>query len=780
MLQQNLKDKCYSMANIFSFAEKVIPDFKNKSEGDKFLFLYCITAKLLSNRLYDFESADDKIKCLLSRIPEDKKEDVEQLKKLLETFVAGKDFSVDKVKSFFDTNKDLLTSIYGNDKPSDLLLFFAQMQSKNIFKEENNKAFVNGMQYKNIGVSFTGYDAQEQYKDHLEFCDKNDICELNSQVVSKFKVDNALKKDPNRIFNRYLTDLDKTVGLNIFDKNKKDYEKRGFRLLGREQNCEQKDRDIYISQTLDIDKILKEKFSFKRINEMSKNELEKLNLSYDEEFVYFLASKDFSNEYIFQELFPFNNFKMPKDIKLETTLKIFYYFAQLGDNELAPKVIDYLKNKFETSQSLFDTCDKLKLPKDKLLKFFIGDPPKVKQILKCKDTKSPEGINKLLDECKFQDVIDCFVDTDDNKNQNLLSKYMLQYPEKLCNDLKYVHDKLDYLNEHKNKYNNDNKLKKLQNLMKSFLALKNAGELLNKCDSLNVINYFLDHDEGKEWLLKNIYNNVKELEYYFEDMLKTWKKLKNNENKTEQDNAKLKRLEYLMTKFLLDCKKEIFANNQKYIDWIIDMFNLQEKFCVYDLDSNKELDATDRLQKLLDGLIEKLGLIENNDIKTKNDLEMLEKNNEEDKEKNDQVIVDVKGKLYDLTKIYFCPFENASYKKYFKKNKYSIDNSVKDLQTKIKFNKKILESKMVSHETKQTVYLLARKYKEKLQETYNDFEKLVEDGFNDSINRLFDNFLNSLGIDQKTYDRLKNEDKDEMKIGKDILRKSKRNEFQLL
>ena len=85
MLKQNLNDQCFSMANIFSFAEKVIPDFKNKSEGDKFLFLYCITAKLLSNRLYDNGSAENKINCLLDRITkskdkEDKKENVEQFR----------------------------------------------------------------------------------------------------------------------------------------------------------------------------------------------------------------------------------------------------------------------------------------------------------------------------------------------------------------------------------------------------------------------------------------------------------------------------------------------------------------------------------------------------------------------------------------------------------------------------------------------------------------------------------------------------------------------------
>ena len=127
MLKQNLQDKCFTMANIFSFAEKVISDFNNKSEGDKFLFLYCITAKLLSNRLYDYETAEDKINYLLNRIPANKKENNEQFKKLLDTFVGENDFSVDKVKSFFDTNQNSLDNIYKCEKPADLLFFFAQM-----------------------------------------------------------------------------------------------------------------------------------------------------------------------------------------------------------------------------------------------------------------------------------------------------------------------------------------------------------------------------------------------------------------------------------------------------------------------------------------------------------------------------------------------------------------------------------------------------------------------------------------------------------------------------
>ncbi|MBQ9492074.1 MAG: hypothetical protein IJU86_04825 [Firmicutes bacterium] len=382
MLKQNLNDQCFSMANIFSFAEKVIPDFKNKSEGDKFLFLYCITAKLLSNRLYDNESAADKINCLLDRITkskdkEDKRENMEQLKNLLETFVGGNDFSVEKVKSFFDTNKDLLNKIYENKKPADLLFFFAQMRSKNIFKEENNEAFVKVMK-DDIAVSFKGYNALEEHSNHIAYYGKNDICILNNRSVSKSKINTTLEKDPNRIFNGYLTKLDKEVGLDIFDKNIKKYE-RGFKLFGREQNYEQEDRDIYVNQTLDIDKILKEKFGFKKIKEISKDELEKLNLNYDEEFIYFLASNDFSNEYAFQNSGrvwdPFYSFTMPENIKPEITLKIYDYFVKLEHQSLINTSIDYLQNKFETSKDLLNAYDKLKdslsFNEDKLLNIFI-------------------------------------------------------------------------------------------------------------------------------------------------------------------------------------------------------------------------------------------------------------------------------------------------------------------------------------------------------------------------------------------------------------------------
>ena len=594
MLQQNLNDQCFSTVNIFSFAKKVIPDFEKKSEGDKFLFLYCITAKLLSNRLYDNESAEVKINCLLDRIPKDKAKDAEQLKKSLETFVNENNFSVDKVKSFFDTNKDLLNKIYGNEKPADLLLFFVQMQSKEIFKKEHNEAFVNGIENSKV--------KQENLLRHRMGCstgwNEYSMYELNGQVVDDYKILQALKKDPNRIFNDYIDKLDKNMELEIFDTQKNEYKTKSFKLTNRTcsnhyNECNIKDEQENCDYTLDIDEILNKKFSFKKINEMSKDELEKLGLSYDEEFIYFLVSEDFSNENIFQDTLLFYNFIMLENIKPETTLKIYDYFALLNHENLTEKSVCYLRDKFKTSKDLLDAYDKLKnclsFKKNKLLELFIGNPPKVKQVLKCQDTKSHEDINKLLGRCEFQNVIDYFVETDDNKKQDLLSKYMLQNPERLCNDLKYINNKLNDLKKNKDK--NDNKLKKLQDLMTSFFALENADKSLNTCDFTDVINYFLEHDEGKELLLKNIYNNVKKLENYFGNMLKLWTQLKNDKNKTEQNTTKLNRLEYLITKFLFDCKEEVFENNQKYIDCIVDMFSSQQKFCMYDLNDKKEIDV---------------------------------------------------------------------------------------------------------------------------------------------------------------------------------------------
>ena len=768
MLKQNLNDKCFSMANIFSFAEKVIPDFKNKSEGEKFLFLYCITAKLLSNRLYDNESAADKINCLLSRIPKNKKENAEQLTESLETFIGEKDFSVEKVKSFFDTNKDLLNKIYENEKPADLLFFFAQIQSKNIFKEEKNEAFVNGMKYKNIKVSFTGCYAQQQYGKHVMYYGQYDICVLNHQTVSNSKVNKALEKDPNRIFNNYVNDFNKHMKLKIFGDNSDKYVRKGFKLTCNtdkkefnEINPKFETSDLFVSPTLDIDKILKEKFGFKKINEMSKDELEKLNLNYDEEFIYFLVSEDFSNENFLQNkgsfLGPFYIFTMPKDIKLETTLKIFYYFAQLEHDKLTCSGINYLRDKFETSKDLLDAYNKLNgslsFKEDALLNIFIGNPPKVEQVLKCQDTKSSEEINKLLGQCEFQDIIDYFVDVDDNKNQNLLSKYMLENPEGLCNCLKYIYNKLNHLKMNKNTDNNENKLKKLQDLMTSFFLLENANGLLDQCNFEYVINYFLNHDEGKELLLKCIYNKVENLKYYFGNMLKIWKELKNNENKTEQDNTKLKKLEYLITKFLLSKQDKVLADDQKYIGYIINMFELQTSFCMYGLNGERETDVTNELKKLLNKLIDKnLGLVENKD-------NIIVTSEQDDEEKKDEpIIVELYGKSYDLTKIYLRHYINKNENE----DSYIIGDPVADLREKIEFHKKILSSQAVSQKTKQTVYFLAKKYKEYLQKTYDDFEKRTKSEFDKICNETLKLFLGDLKINQETYDRLKNADKNDV------------------
>ena len=568
-----------------------------------------------------------------------------------------------------------------------------------------------------------------------------------------------------------------------------EYKTRGFKLEKRNYNEKwmvsdfkpdinkanennYKSEDEYISQTLDIDEILKEKFGFKKINEMSKDELEKLNLNYDEEFIYFLASNDFSNEYVFQELFLFFAFTMPKNIKPETTLKIYDYFVELGHKVLISNSIKYLRDKFETSKNLLDAYNKLNgslsFKEDALLEIFIGNPPKVKQILKCQDTKKPEEINKLLGQCEFQDIIDYFVDVDDNKNQNLLSKYMLENPEGLCNCLKDIYNKLNHLKMNKNTDNNENKLKKLQDLMKSFFALENANELLDQCNFAYVINYFLNHDEGKALLLKCIYNKVESLKDYFGNMLEIWEKLKNTNNKTEQDNTKLKRLEYLITKFLFDCKEEVFENDQKYIGYVIDMFKASEKLCMWDLKDKKEIDVTDKLKKLLNKLIDKnLGLVENKD----NIIVTSEKDDEE--KKDEQMIFEYNGKLYDLTKIYFCPSESALYKEYFEKNKYSRDDLF-ELHEEIEFQKKILSSQAVSQETKQTVYSLAQEYKKYLQKTYDTFEKRTKSEFDKICNETLKLFLDDLKINQETYDRLKNANKNdvqEMKNRKTYLEK---------
>ncbi len=768
MLEQNLNDQSFSMKNIFSFAKRVMPEPESKSEGDKFLFLYCITAKLLSNRLYDNESAEDKINCLLSRIPEDKKGDAEQLKKSLETFVDEKDFSVDKVKFFFDTNKDLVNKIYGNEKLVDLLFFFAQMQSKNIFTRKNNEAFVNGIENSKV--------KQENLLQHRIGCstgaDEYSMHELNRQTVKLNEILDALRQDPNRIFNNHIDAFNKNMELKIFGAQEDEYKTKSFKLINRKCQkcqsnysvCEITDTEVNCGYTFDIDKILEKKFSFKKINEISKDELGKLNLSYDEEFIYFLASSDFSNEYIFQNRVlvfgAFYNFKIPENIKPETTLKIYDYFVKSNDQVLIEEGINYLRDKFETSKDLLDTYDKLKdnlnFEKDKLLEIFIGNPPKVKQVLKCQDTKSPKEINTLLGQCAFEDIIDYFVDVDDNKNQDILSKYILQNPKILCNELSHVSTKLDDLKKNCNKDNNENKLKKLQDLMKSFFALENADKLLNidtKDDDENksnlegVLDYYLYNDEGKDVLLSNIYSRVDELEGYFKSMRNIWEELKQNNNKTQQQDNMLKKLEYSLIKFLLDCKDEVLADEKEYIGYIVDMFELQEKFCMYDLDGKKEINVTDELKNLLSELIDKnLGLVENKN--NPGNPGMLE--NSDNQKKDNKVIVEVSGKSYDLTKIYSCDYFNQN------KSSYITHDPVKNLQDKIEFHKKILKSEVVSQEKKQTIYLLAKKYKEKLQEVYERIGKQIESEFNENIKKSHDDFLTKSNIDSATYNRLKN------------------------
>ena len=137
------------------------------------------------------------------------------------------------------------------------------------------------------------------------------------------------------------------------------------------------------------------------------------------------------------------------------------------------------------------------------------------------------------------------------------------------------------------------------------------------------------------------------------------------------------------------------------------------------------------------------------------------------------MIFEYNGKLYDLTKIYFCPSESALYKEYFEKNKYSRDDLF-ELHEEIEFQKKILSSQAVSQETKQTVYSLAQEYKKYLQKTYDTFEKRTKSEFDKICNETLKLFLDDLKINQETYDRLKNANKNdvqEMKNRKTYLEK---------
>ena len=109
-------------------------------------------------------------------------------------------YSAERVKSFFETNKNLLMSIYGNEKPADLLLFFAQMQSKKIFTNDDHRRFfelINKSIVQNGSIEANG-----------------DSYWLAGKVVSNTKIKDLLKSNPDRNFNKYIGKINQQCGLN--------------------------------------------------------------------------------------------------------------------------------------------------------------------------------------------------------------------------------------------------------------------------------------------------------------------------------------------------------------------------------------------------------------------------------------------------------------------------------------------------------------------------------------------------------------------------------------
>ena len=660
MLKQNLEDKCFTMANIFSFAEKIILDFKKKSEGDKFLFLYCITAKLLSNRLYDYETVEDKINCLLNRIPQEKKENNEQFKKLLNNFVLSGDFSVDKVKSFFEINKSLLSEIYENEKPSDLLFFFVQILSQYVFKDKNHKAFfkkINSLEIKN-----------------KTFQENEDSYWLGDKTVDKQSVENALQNNPDRIFNKYISKIDQDCSLSILQKDV--YKTSGFKLNKRifnkqlavsegKTNKKMEKNDYkstyeYISQTLDIDKILKEKFNFKTINELSKDELKKLNLSYDEEFIYFLSGCNLGNEVYLQNKLYLKKFTAPnvpfEIIKPETTLKICSYFCVAQEDSLTKKMKSTIKN-FDNPKNLFDAYDKLYSSKEEL------------------------SLNKeLISTLYFYDTNDEMVRIDK----------VFKYIDGLdAQDLKNIDQKtkdriFDVL---KTAIDKDNGVKNVQAILTKFLETTNDGGNLLFSFIISNIDAYWDKFQNH---LSEIYNSYKNKNY-------------NSTKKQKVGCVMYYLLNQLSNK--LNYQGNCVKSPQVYIEMVLDLLsNNKNKFEILESASTKPTDATKHLTKILNKFIDSY-------------LEPKVQILTEPKEDNES-IVKIDDYVYDLQKI-FGVFKQ-SYNPQNEQNVYN-QNDIQVVQNQLKFCKKILNSSVVGGDTKTKIFKLAKLYLGKLEQTYNEF-----------------------------------------------------------
>ena len=150
-----------------------------------------------------------------------------------------------------------------------MLFFFAQMQSKNIFREEKNLAFINAIEEAKIKESEIDDNKNDVYR-------LIDGTPVNSELIKNAELDD---KDPNRNFSSFIVQLDeqKYMNLKIFDHN--EYRSKAFRLYidPKGNKIDRKEEnDMY--KMLDIDKILEKKFSFKKISEIQEHKFQKLNL----------------------------------------------------------------------------------------------------------------------------------------------------------------------------------------------------------------------------------------------------------------------------------------------------------------------------------------------------------------------------------------------------------------------------------------------------------------------------------------------------------------------
>ena len=352
---------------------------------------------------------------------------------------------------------------------------------------------------------------------------------LAGKVVDNKQIEISLKSNPDRDFNEYIGKINQECGLNINILEGNEYKTRGFKLEKRNYNEKwmvsdfkpdinqanennYKSEDEYISQTLDIDEILKKKFGFKKINEMSEDELGKLNLSYDEEFIYFLSGCDLGNEVYLQNKSRLEEFKAPdipfKNIRPETILKIYNYFDK---TQLNKKTIEEFIKQFDNPKNLFEAYDEMQKENEESLSFtkytvvnlYFGDPINIGKVFKYIDQLDTENLKKIDDDTRSM-VFDFLDKALNNNKQNvdaLLDKFLNTENDGGNLLFKFICNRIEH----------NNGIDKFENyLSKIFEHYKNDQYDFTKKQKVGYLMYYI---------LKDIYNSITDSEQYIKIIL---------------------------------------------------------------------------------------------------------------------------------------------------------------------------------------------------------------------------------------------------------------------